>query len=360
MQTLLLAGLDRDAPFVGRTDAVYLVFYHPRLARASLLALPPDLFVYIPGYTMQRLNTAYAVGGIEMLSTTIQYNFGVQPDSWAVVNAGSFSNLINDLNGLEITFLKPIPEICDGFSAGTFRLHGEQVLCIFRYRSGDDESSRSQRQQEILRLLFLRFVENGGLVRLPELYQKYRHTIDTNFTLVQATGAFPLLLRLGDPNRVAYYHAGADELEVWEITDRPITRVFLPRRPQLRELIQEAVNFIATPAPLSDIVLTLAAQLTVSPTPTRTPIYTLTRTATSTPFPTFTPPRPSITPTGTLTPTPDLSASPTITGTLPTSTPTVTGTPPTATFTVTGTPPTVTPTLTPSPTPTRTPTPTPE
>src|SRR5690606_15393329 len=63
VRVLVVAGLDRPLPYTGRTDAIALVIYHPRLARASLVSVPPDLFGYIPGYTMQRLYIAYAVGG---------------------------------------------------------------------------------------------------------------------------------------------------------------------------------------------------------------------------------------------------------------------------------------------------------
>src|SRR5512142_292880 len=102
---LALAGVDRPLPYTGRTDAMTLVIYHPRLARASLISIPPDFFGYIPGYTMQRVYTAYAIGGSRLLDSTLEYNFGLRPDKYAVFNLDSFSQLIDDLGGINVTVL---------------------------------------------------------------------------------------------------------------------------------------------------------------------------------------------------------------------------------------------------------------
>src|SRR5574340_855405 len=76
VRTLLLIGTDSISPFPGRSDLIMLAFYHPRLGRASFLSIPPDTFLNIPGYTMQRLNTAYAVGGVDMVSDALEYKIG--------------------------------------------------------------------------------------------------------------------------------------------------------------------------------------------------------------------------------------------------------------------------------------------
>ena len=63
----LFLGSDQEAPYRGRTDAVNLAFVNKRLSKASVISIPGSLFVYIPGYTMQRLNTAYALGGMNLV-----------------------------------------------------------------------------------------------------------------------------------------------------------------------------------------------------------------------------------------------------------------------------------------------------
>lgn len=323
VQVLAIAGMDRERPYSGRTDAMALVIYHPRLARASLVSIPPDLFGYIPGYTMQRMNIAYAVGGARMMNSAIEYNFGLRPDSYAVFNLDEFRQLIDDLNGINVTVLENIQPYCPLIPPGTVLLNGEQALCYMRLRLGPDERARNRRQQEVLRTVFLRLVEGGNLVRVPELYTAHRESIDSNLTLDQILEAMPLALRLGDPSRIGFFQFGQKELVQWQISQHPQTEVFLPNRPAIMMLMQQAINYVSTPSPLQDIVITLEYELTTSPTPTST--YTVTPTSTNTP----TPP-PTLTPTRTITltrtPVPTRTQTRTVTPTR-TTTPTRTDTP---------------------------------
>ncbi len=306
VRTLALVGLDYATPFSGRGDAVALVFYHPRLGRASVLSLPPDLFVYIPGYTMQRLNTAYAVGGVRMLADTLEYNFGVRPDDYGIVRLEAFVYFIDDLGGLEVTVAEKMPEICNDIPPGRHLLDGDQVMCYLRYRVGQDEESRNLRQQEVLRLIVQRMVSGGTLARLPELYQNYRNSVESSLTLPDLQEFVPFALRLGDASHLGFFRLGRDALQTWEIPQPLPAVVFLPNAERVADQVQAAIDFVLTPEPNTDRLLTLEYELTISPTPTATRTPTLTPTITPTPI--FTP---TLTPTITLTPTPTGSITPT-------------------------------------------------
>jgi LCP family protein required for cell wall assembly len=325
VQVLALLGTDQKSPFVGRTDAILLAFYHPRLSRASLLSIPPDLMVYIPGYTMQRLQIAFALGGIRQFNTTLEYNFGLRADHYALVHLDDFSRLVDDLHGVEMPVWTSYPDLCGGIPQGNTRLYGDQALCYIRFRLGEDEASRNNRQQEMLRQLMMTMVQNGNLVRIPELYTAYQQTVDSDLNLNDLLNFIPLALKLGDPNRIGFFSVETEALTPWNIpASTPAVSVFLPDTQKLLASAQEAVNFVLTPAPLSDRVLTYEAALTSSPSPTATLPATITltptigpsptRTLTNTPGPTLTPslsPTAGPSPTRTLTPTPGDSPTPT-------------------------------------------------
>lgn len=311
VQVLVLLGSDSNAPYVSRTDAIQIILYHPRLARASLISVPPDLMVYIPGYNMQRLQVAYAVGGWFGLANTLQYNLGIRPNHYVLVHLDEFSRFIDKyLGGLDVTSLQayPDPKFCGGIPTGTFHMTGSQVLCYLSFREGTDEADRNRRQQEVFRLILLRMVQSGSLTRLPEMVNAFRQTIETDLQLQDLIEAIPLTLKLGDAHRVNFYHLGPDELTLWQIPEDLRPSVFLPRPKAILPILQDAINFIQTPAPLSEIVKTYEAALTVLPSPTASPVpsinntRTVTRTATITPLrtatrtPTFASPTP--TPTG--------------------------------------------------------------
>jgi LCP family protein required for cell wall assembly len=316
VRTLVLLGSDAPAPHLGRTDAIMLVFYHPRLGRASLLSIPPDLYVYLPGFTLQRLNVAYALGGWPLLADTLAYNLGVRPQDYALVHLPDFVYLVDDLGGLELTILSPPPPMCGDIPLGTHLLTGDQVLCYLRVREGEAETERNARQQQVLEALFLRLVQGGNLVRLPALYRTYRGSVETTLGLDDLLTAIPLALRLGDPGHLGFFRFSPQALTPYVLSERPRVSVFLPNRTAFQAEIQDAIHYVLTPVPFSARVLTLQYELTISPTPTLTPTPTQTPTITLTPTPS---PTPLTTPTPS--PTPSLSPTPSFTLTL-TTTPT--------------------------------------
>jgi polyisoprenyl-teichoic acid--peptidoglycan teichoic acid transferase len=335
VRVLVLMGTDTNAPYAARTDAIQLILYHPRLARASLISLPPDLMVYIPGVTMQRLQIAYALGGWFGLAETIQYNFGIRPNAYVLVHLDEFVRFVDKhLGGLDVPVVKAYadPKLCGGIPAGTYHMSGDQLLCYIRFRVGSDEADRNRRQQEVFRLVLLRMVQSGNLANLPELFKAFHASIETNLELNDLLDAIPLVLKLGDPNRMNYYHFDTEELETWKLPEKLSPSVFLPKRSVMQPVLQNAMNFIQTPAPLSEVVKTYEAALTFVPSTTNTRPVTITPTRTNTLQASRTP-TPTLLRTATRTLTPSQTFTPSPTG--PTPTPTITPTGPTPTNTLT-------------------------
>lgn len=324
VQVLLLLGSDENPPYEGSTDGIVLALVNPRLAKASLVSVPGDLFVYIPGYTMQRINVAYPVGGLPLLFKTLEYNFGLHPDHWALVHPDDFQRFVDELGGLDVSVLVPVKDQCGSFEPGEVHMDGAQAMCYVRIRQGSDEIDRNRRLQQVLRLLFLRMVQGGNLARLPDLFATYQPSIRIDLTLEDMVKLIPLALKLGDPQRVSYYQVGWDEVTFWQLPGQSKSPVLLPRREPLLTLLQQAVDAVSSPSPLSDRVTTMEYELTISPTPSSSPVPSLTPTVTVTPFISTTPTRtPTITLTPTISQTPTISATPTVSPT-PTETQTLT------------------------------------
>jgi len=299
-RVLALVGADSISPFPGRSDALILAIYHPRLGRASLLSVPPDLFGYIPGYTMQRINTAWAVGGFRMLADTLEYNLGVRPDDYVLVHLDDFVYFIDDLGGLEVTIAEELPEICSDIPQGTSVLNGDQVMCYLRFRHGSDELGRNLRQQDILHRLIQRMASGGALARLPEHFATYKNSVESSLSLAELQDSIPFFLRLSDADHLGFFQIKGEALITWTYPDRLNPEVFLARPEPLRRQVQDAINYILTPAVGSDRIITLVYELTISPTPTITRTPTSTPTITPSLLPTSSP---TWTPTSTLTPT---------------------------------------------------------
>lgn len=330
VQVGVLLGLDALTPYVGRADAIVIVLVNQETARASFVSVPPDLFVYIPGLTMQRLNIAYATSGFGGISDTLLYNFGVRPSFYAALHLNDFVGLVDDLGGITVQAIQPVHEFCGDNPPGRVEMDGQQAFCHMRLRFGQDEADRNRRQAEVYRGFMARLLRGGTLVRLPELYDKYQGSIETNLDLDDLMGFIPLALRLGDSRRVEDFRLSNNDVITWTLPDQPLesprSDVLLPDMSEIESTMRQALAFVLAPVPESEIAATLAYQLTISPTPT------ITRTSTATPTRTATPyrsPIPSRTATGTATRTPGPTRTPTDANYYPlteTPTPTITET----------------------------------
>jgi polyisoprenyl-teichoic acid--peptidoglycan teichoic acid transferase len=231
---------------------------------------------------MQRLNTAYALGGIETLRETFAYNFGVTPSRFVLAHPGDFQWLIDDVNSLEVTVFYPMPGVCGGIPAGQVTMDGTLALCYASYREGMDEVDRMRRQQQLLGLIFHKLTQDGNLAKLPQLYASYEGWVKTNLSLKELMSYIPLALKLADPDRINTYMIGWDEFSVWEISGESQAQVFLPKRDRIKALLQQAIDDVMVPAPLTNYVNTLESQLTNAVLATPSPTNTLTPTMTPT------------------------------------------------------------------------------
>lgn len=257
----LFLGAEDQKPTRGRTNAIHLLLVNERLSKASIISIPGSTFVYLPGQGMGRVNTAYALGGMKLVSDTLVYNFGLRPDRFVVAHETEFVWLVDDLDRLEVSVLLPIRDDCGGLPAGLHTMDGKRVLCYISYK-GDDEINRTRRQQQVLQLLFTKLVQQGRMAKLPFMYASYDEYLDTDVSLLDLLTRVPLALRLGDPDRIKGFVLGWEQLKSWELPDLTRTSVLLPREGKIEILVRQAVEAISEPSALNAVVLTYEAQLT--------------------------------------------------------------------------------------------------
>ena len=297
----LLLGSEGETSKPGRTNAIHLVLINERLSKASVVSVPGNLFVYLPGHNMQRINSAYALGGVSLLRDTLAYNFGLRPDYTIIAHAEAFQWFVDDLGGVEISVLFPIRDACGGLPSGLHRMNGEKLLCYVSYISDGDEVNRTRRQQQALQVLFTKLVQEGRLADLAVMYVSYQDKIITDISLPDFVDRIPMALLLGDSQRVSYFIIGWESASLWELPDHTQTKVLLPDLQTMANIFGQALELINEAAPLNEIVLTYEWQLTevVNATQTRQaldPMQTplpVQRSATPTPSRT---PRPTATP----------------------------------------------------------------
>lgn len=161
---ILLVGQDRR-PGEGRqrSDSMILVTFNKSKNTITLTSFMRDSHVTIPGYKSNKLNAAYAFGGMKLLNATLEQNFGVVVDGDVEVDFGKFEQLIDLLGGVEITLTSKEANFVNAFDAanhvgaGTHRLNGKQALAYSRLRAIDSDYNRANRQRKVIQSLMQQY-----------------------------------------------------------------------------------------------------------------------------------------------------------------------------------------------------------
>lgn len=169
-QTILLLGSDRRFADIKqknpvRSDTIMLVRLDPDKAATAVMSIPRDLKVTIPGRGVDKINTAYALGGPKLTVQTIKQLFGGSfPINHVVnVNFGGFRRAVDRLGCVYVDIDRryfndnnPPNGSATNYATidikpGYQRLCGSDALDYVRYRHFDDDFVRAARQQDFLR-----------------------------------------------------------------------------------------------------------------------------------------------------------------------------------------------------------------
>jgi len=173
--TILIMGRDsRDTESErGRADTIMLLYLDPENAAGSLLSIPRDTFVDIPGYGQDKINAAYAYGGEELMIRTIQNFIGAKINHYVTLDFQGFVDLIDAMGGVDITIDRPLvdPKSGANLSPGEHHLTGEQALAYTRSRATElGDIGRIQRQQNLFKELMAQKLNVQYLSNIPHYF----------------------------------------------------------------------------------------------------------------------------------------------------------------------------------------------
>ena len=190
-ETILLVGSDtRSTDDIGRSDTMMLATINYDTGKIHLTSLMRTLYVCIPmdtGNTWFALNAAYAWGGIDLLIATIEKNFKVDIDNYAIVDFSAFQQAVDIVGGVDIDLTqaeanyinKEVPGA--GLSAGTMHLTGETALWYARIRKIDNDFVRTSRQCTVITAL-LEKATHSSAAELNEFANKILPLVNTDLS----------------------------------------------------------------------------------------------------------------------------------------------------------------------------------
>lgn len=197
---ILLLGSDTEIGSDNtRTDTMIIVSINEAGPTASMISLPRDLFVYVPGKIMNRLNTAVSLGGVDLLKQTILYNFGIPIHYYARVDFEGFETAVDAIGGVDLAvscrlqdwrLISPELDPQDednweqfALEPGVHHLDGDTALWFARSRLSTNDFDRGRRQQQLLRALLNQGVDLGLISEFPSLWNAYKDNVETDMDI---------------------------------------------------------------------------------------------------------------------------------------------------------------------------------
>ena len=162
---VLLIGVDaRDLDEPCRSDSMIIATLDNNNKKVKLTSLFRDTLVDIPGHGEAKLNSAYMLGGPELLMKTVKETYNVSIDKYIIINFWGFETIVDYIGGIEVDVKdyqleelnKYIGEStggndCPVEKTGIQTLNGKQALSYARIRYNvGDEYERTDRQREVI------------------------------------------------------------------------------------------------------------------------------------------------------------------------------------------------------------------
>lgn len=215
----------------GRSDTMIMLSIDNRHKKLKLTSFQRDTYVYIPGHDYDKINSSYTLGGAKLSIQTIEANFGIKVDRYAVVDFDSFKKIIDTLGGVDIELsqdeidyinyqmyknkqVDSSKTITD--SPGVVHLNGQEALWYARNRGlskgedgneigiDGDDWDRTSRQRKLLETIF-DSMRNADIGQIVSIVSSVGPLITTNLKKDEITALVTRALTYLDYDVEQYY-----------------------------------------------------------------------------------------------------------------------------------------------------------
>ncbi len=246
----MILGSDYRPQTGYRTDILMLIALDKNSGKMSFVSFPRDLWVSIPGYGEQRINTVMQMGGFQLLANTMQINFGIYPTQYAMIDMEGFIQVIDVLGGITIETDSYTADACETtldpdrwceVGPGTITLDSQWALWYVRARYNSSDFDRMRRTQEVVQAVINKVLTPAGMLKIPELTRIYESEIESNINPNQILPLAQLNFDFNSSEDIRHFTIGPDQVTSWLTQDG--AAVLIPNTEAIQIILQEALNF---------------------------------------------------------------------------------------------------------------------
>nr|WP_106778918.1 LCP family protein [Lysinibacillus timonensis] len=185
----LIIGIDTRGEEQSRSDTMMLLSINNSSKEIKLVSFMRDIYAEIPGYESYKLNTAYFLGGIQLLKDTISTMFEVPIHHYALIDFKSFESLIDILSpeGIEMEVEKDMSaHIGVSLKKGVQKLNGKELLGYSRFRQDEEgDFGRVERQQKVIEAIKNELLSPTNILKLPKLLGAAQGYVTTDMSTAE-------------------------------------------------------------------------------------------------------------------------------------------------------------------------------
>lgn len=234
--TVLLLGVDTDNAKVGRTDTMMVAIVDPKDDKVSLVSIPRDMRVEVIGRgSYDKINSAYAYGGINMSVATVEHFLEIPIDYYATVDFQGFKALVDAIGGVDInvekdmSFYDRLTKQNVYLQGGPQTLNGFQALNYARFR-GDVEGDfgRNRRQRQVVSAIIDQTIDLRNVTNMKEISEALGENVRTDISFTKMVSlAGSLKLSGSEVESIQYeaYPSYVDRISYVVIDDAELERL---------------------------------------------------------------------------------------------------------------------------------------
>src|SRR5919107_645602 len=214
---VLVLGVDRR-PDAGedsstRSDTMMLVRVVPASGEVKLLSVPRDLYVEVEEGKKDRINSAFAFGGIDQARSVMEDLTGVEIDNYVIVDFKGFEKVIDAIGGVRVDVGSGVFPEQWNMGEGMEHLNGYKALKYARYRGTPRaDLDRIDHQQKLLAALRRQALRWNTVTKLPGAIKVANENVDTDLGVMQV---IPLA-------RALVFNGKDTKMETAELQGHPI------------------------------------------------------------------------------------------------------------------------------------------
>lgn len=189
--SVLVLGVDEREGDRGRSDTMIVLTVNPQDKTTKMVSIPRDTYTEIVGKgTKDKLNHAYAFGGIEMAMDSMENLLDIPIDYVVQVNMESFKDIVDAVGGVTVQNNLAFSSGQYTFPEGQVELNGEEALAYVRMRKQDPNGDfgRQDRQKDVIMGVIKKGASANSLMNYQSIFGAVGKNIRTNMTMDEMLG----------------------------------------------------------------------------------------------------------------------------------------------------------------------------